>query len=261
MRKVRYKKSNRVGQDYWQSYSDMMAALLLMFILIMVSSLLQSYISYEEKIQAQIEQQAIVDAQQLALEEQQELMDLQQQQIDELIGVKMEIIQELRDTFQNSNLTIDIDAQTGAISMDSNILFALNSAVISSDGLEFLDDFLPLYISVLMDDMYFEYVSEIIIEGHTDTNGTYMYNLNLSQQRAYSVASYCLDDSNQLLPDSQLDSLRSIMTANGKSYSNPIYAEDGTVDAAASRRVDIKFRLKDDEMIAQLQEIIVGTDG
>ena len=43
------------------------------------------------------------------------------------------------------------------------------------------------------------YVSEIIIEGHTDTNGSYIYNLELSQQRAFSVAKYCLTESNGII--------------------------------------------------------------
>ena len=37
------------GNDYWQSYSDMMAALLLMFILIMALTLARSLKMFEEK--------------------------------------------------------------------------------------------------------------------------------------------------------------------------------------------------------------------
>ena len=59
-----------------------------------------------------------------------------------------------------------------------------------------INQFLPKYCSVLLRDDYREYVSEIIIEGHTDTNGSYIYNLELSQQRAFSVAKYCLTESN-----------------------------------------------------------------
>ena len=55
-----------------------------------------------------------------------------------------------------------------------------------------INQFLPKYCSVLLRDDYREYVSEIIIEGHTDTNGSYIYNLELSQQRTFSVAKYCL---------------------------------------------------------------------
>ena len=49
-RKSKKKSAFGSGQTYWQSYSDMMAALLLMFILIMAFTLSQSLKLYEDKI-------------------------------------------------------------------------------------------------------------------------------------------------------------------------------------------------------------------
>ena len=49
------------------------------------------------------------------------------------------------------------------------------------------------------------------------------------------------------------------LTANGRSMSNPILDENGQVDMDASRRVEVKFRLKDEEMMAELQQIIEET--
>lgn len=40
--------------------------------------------------------------------------------------------------------------------------------------------------------------------------------------------------------------------------SNPILDADGNVDMDASRRVEVKFRLKDDEMIDELNKIMSG---
>ena len=40
---------------------------------------------------------------------------------------------------------------------------------------------------------------------------------------------------------------------------NPILDEDGNVDMDASRRVEVKFRLKDEEMIDELNKIMSGT--
>ena len=91
-----------------------------------------------------------------------------------------------------------------------------------------INQFLPKYCSVLLRDDYREYVSEIIIEGHTDTNGSYIYNLELSQQRTFSVAKYCLTESNGIISS----------------------------DMAASRRVEIKFRLQDEEMIDEMMDIL-----
>ena len=52
--------------------------------------------------------------------------------------------------------------------------------------------------------------------------------------------------------------LQEKLTANGRSESNLIYTADGVEDPDASRRVEVKFRLKDDEMIQELSEIIAN---
>ena len=136
------------------------------------------------------------------------------------------------------------------------ILYDRSAYKLKSDGRKFLDRFLPIYIGVLFGDDFREDIAEIIIEGHTDTESGYMYNLGLSQQRALSVVEYILSDSS--LSSSQKEQLRSIITANGRSFSNPVYNDKGKVDAARSRRVEVKFRLKDEEMILELQKILEG---
>ena len=62
------------------------------------------------------------------------------------------------------------------------------------------------------------------------TDSGYMYNLGLSQDRALSVVEYCLSDSS--LSKEQKEQLRSVITANGRSFSNPVYDADGKVDLA-----------------------------
>ena len=48
-----------------------------------------------------------------------------------------------------------------------------------------------------------------------------------------------------------------VLTVNGRSYSSPVYKEGTSeVDMAASRRVEIKFRLKEDEMIEKINEVL-----
>jgi len=54
--------------------------------------------------------------------------------------------------------------------------------------------------------------------------------------------------------------LQSLLTVNGRSFSDPIYNEYGPgtmeVDMDASRRVEIKFRLKEDEMINKISNLL-----
>lgn len=261
------RRDRRRAQDeetsYWLSYSDMMAALLLVFVLIISFTMLQAKKQYEEKeTQLQV-QEEIVRAQQLQaeetqkkLEEQRQIMEKQQEQLDKIMGVKSNLVEALKDEFENTDMKVTVDSKTGAITLDASILFDNNSYELKSSGQEFLEEFLPRYLSVLLKPEFRGYVSEIIIEGHTDTNGAYMHNLQLSQERALSVASFCLRDDNRVLTKEETEKLRTILTANGKSYSDPILNEDGSVNMEASRRVEFKFRLKDEDMIEEMNSIL-----
>ena len=301
--------------SYWQSYSDMMAGVLLMFVLIICGTLfvlMQVKNSYDaseialQKREAELEQaiienlgyldlteeqQMLLDAQQAQLEEQQAQLEeqqallviqqseldaaaleltakeiqilaqqgelaAQQAQLEEIIGVKKKIIADLSDAFANSNLSITVDEQTGAIIMDSSILFDYDSAYLSAKGMNALEDFLPAYFDVVLSDEYSSYVSEIIIEGHTDTAGIYDYNLTLSQERAAAVANYCLGEYQDMFSSSRASKIRDILSVSGRSWSDPVYDSNGYVDDDASRRVEIKFRLSDEEMINEMLAVL-----
>lgn len=310
----RRRKKGSSGFNVWRSYSDMMAGLLLLFVLIMCVTLFQAQKSYDESIKerderiamqeqvlsqqtvldeqkgqidsqdallaaqqaklkeyeetlnalaAQLaaqqttldEQSAQLSAQELALNEKTALLLTQQAQIDQIIGVKADVIAALKDEFTGQNLNVDIDS-TGALMLDSNVMFAHNEAELTEEGMNVLQQVLPIYCQVLLQDEYQEYLAEIIIEGHTDTSGSYEYNLNLSQQRSLAVAQYLLSIQEQFLSGTQIESLEKFLTVNGHSMGNPIVGEDGNIDMDASRRVEVKFRLKDEEMLQELTKIL-----
>lgn len=264
------RKSQNEEMSYWLSYSDMMAALLLVFVLIISFTMLQAKKQYENRtkeleVQEKLieEQQKVMDEQKKTMEKQQttmdqqkKTMDQQQEQLDRIIGVKSKLIEDLKREFSDTDLKVSVDSQTGAITFDSSILFDVDKYDLKPSGEEFLEAFLPRYLNVLLQDTYNPYISEIIIEGHTDTNGTYMHNLKLSQERALSVATFCLKDDSSILSSEEKERLRSIVTANGKSFSNPIYNPDGSVNLDASRRVEFKFRLKDEDMVNEMIKIL-----
>ena len=290
---------------YWLSYSDMMAGLLLTFVLVIALTVLHANIQFDMKqqellgkekelfIQADAlekeqalakEQQAKISVQQSQLDEQAErltlqkakldeqeelltrqsdlleelkdIMESQQAKLDRIIGVRSELIEALKAEFDDSALQISVDEKSGAITMDSSILFEYNQDELKDSGAAFLSEFLRRYTKILMDPKYREYVSEIVIEGHTDTVGDYLFNLDLSQKRAYSVAQYCMAGENSVLSESERKALQEVLTSSGKSFSNPVLNPDGTVDMEASRRVEILFRLKDEEMIREMIDIL-----
>lgn len=197
--------------------------------------------------------QTKLDAASLLLTKQQEAMDQQQVKLDNLVGVRTQIIQALSDALTAANLSARVDPNTGDIALSSNVFFDVSKFNIRPEGLKQLDSFIPVYLSVLLKPEYRDYLGEIVIEGHTDSQGTYITNLKLSQERALSVATYCLQMPQ--LSEQQRELLRSILTAKGRSSSDLVMV-NGVEDMDASRRVEFKFRLKDSEMIDEIRDIL-----
>lgn len=208
------------------SYADLMSAMLMVFALLLTVVVLD----YREDL---AEKQKI---------------------IEEVTNVKNEIIAALLEEFKDSSVQIEVDAQTGAIRFPSNVLFDINSTEIKPDGKTSLKEIVPKYFSILLQDRFRDEISNIIIEGHTDREGTYLYNLNLSQQRALSVVQDIYGEDFPAFKEKELS--QAFVTANGRSFSVPVNKEDGSYDPNSSRRVEFLFRLKEDEKIKEILELV-----
>lgn len=206
-----------------------------------------------------LQQEAALNASQLKLDEQTTLMNQQQAKIDKIFGVKADLITALNDEFAANQINVDIDYQTGAIVLDSSVLFAYNESELTDEGYSILAQILPVYCKVLLSEAYEPYLAEVIIDGYTDTTGGYISNLDLSQRRAFAVAEYLVTAKDSFLNYEEGEILTEKLTANGRSWSNPILDENGNVNMDASRRVEVKFRLKDEEMMTELKQIMEET--
>lgn len=207
----------------------------------------------QEQLEAAQGQLAVQQEQLVA---QQTQLDAQAVQIEQIVGVRGQLIEELNQALTASEIQIQADKTTGAILFESSILFPTDGNELSEEGKEFFQRFMPVYMNVLLQPQFQEYIGEIIVEGHTDDTGSYLHNLELSQQRAWSVAEYFLSEDCQFLTADTQNLLKSLITVNGCANKSPIYNEDGTVNADRSRRVEIKFRLKDQEMIQEMDAIL-----
>ncbi len=292
MRNNRKERNAFHSPSYWQSYSDMMAALLLIFILIIAITLaiykqkqtdlevtqqqlsstqadlamseeeLKNYMAQLDDANTKVSMtQEELQAAYNAIAAKQEEVDATQEelratksQLQDIVGVRTDIIRALQESLDGSSMTVD--AQNGSITFSSDVLFRYNSAVLTENSKNTLREVIPTYLSVLLQADYRPYIAEIIVEGHTDTEGGYASNMELSFARANAVATFCQNSKNGLTDD-QITALQNVLTVNGRSYSSPVYKEGTSeVDMAASRRVEIKFRLKEDEMIEKINEVL-----
>lgn len=220
------KKKRRIeeGNGYWISFSDLMSGVLIIFMLLFIYKILD----YQNNIESK------------------------EAMIESLSSTRAQIITMLQEEFEKEDIDILIDPKTGAIRLSEAILFDYGRNELKEEGKSFLQKFIPVYVRILFSDEKIKsQVSQIIIEGHTDDSGDYIYNLKLSQERALSVVEYLIGDGFNY--DYKND-LQYNLTANGRSFSELITNEDSTVNADASRRVEIKFRLNEEETLMQIKQ-------
>lgn len=212
------KKKGEEEITYWLSFSDLMSSLLIVFVLLFIYVVLD----YNQALSTK------------------------EAKIKELTSVRSKIISKLVKELGDD---IAIDKNTGAIKLKSEILFDKAKNELKPEGQEFLTKFTPKYLKVLLGDPEIKKsLSTIIIEGHTDDDGTYIYNLELSQARALNVVKYISQDPTNAKYQADIEKY---FSAIGRSKADLI-KKDGKVLQADSRRVEFKFRLKDEETLKSI---------
>ena len=222
--------SQNAGNE-WISISDMMAGLMMVFLLIAVAFMFQT----------EQEKKAIED---IAIEYQKSRKALNLA---------------LKDTFRQKL------PEWGAEILEDNtirfnqpqVLFSRNSAEINDVFRNILDEFFPRYLGILSRPEFKSEIEEIRVEGHTSTDwrGTddkstaYLNNARLSQDRSFSVLAYV-----HSLPASEDHQqwLQSTLRANGLSSAKPVLDDTGTEDSERSRRVEFRVITRTEERIYRI---------
>ena len=208
----------------------------------------QSIEEIKKLLEKKIDEELIVEEQKkIAAQLNKELTETKQT-IAKLTSVKDDVVSKLREKLGDK---IEIDPKSGTLRISGNILFRQGESELIEESKFSLKNILTEYIKVLIEDDYIKKnLDRIIIEGHTNSDGDYLFNLELSQKRALSVMKFLLE----LNPKFE-DDLKRFVTANGRSETDLIY-KTNEEDKFASRRIEIKFRLKNEEVINNISEVL-----
>ncbi len=175
-------------------------------------------------------------------------LQAQKAKIKSLTGIKLKVIAELKASLGNK---VNIDKKSGSLRLASNILFDKGSAVLKDGAKSQLKANFIDYVSALINNKNIaKHLDKIIIEGHTDSDGSYLYNLKLSQQRAFAVMNYLLT-----LDYIKKNNIKDKLVASGRSYLDVI-KHNGIEDKDASRRIEVKFRLKNQDAMYEIERIL-----
>lgn len=175
-------------------------------------------------------------------------LNITRDRIRNLTGIRIHVIKELKEKLGDD---ISIDSKSGSIRLSSSVLFDIDSYEIKEEAKAKLKKTLMNYLDVLIGDRKIrKNIDKIIIEGHTDSTGNYMYNLDLSQKRAYEVMKLIYSWGRA---DSKI--LRKYLSVTGRSYGDLIM-KNGAEDKEASRRIEIKFSIANKKAIDEIEKFL-----
>lgn len=206
-------------KPFWISFADLMTAMIILFLVVMVAALS----SVTQRIN-QAEQG-----------EKQRNRDISQ--ICEHLSLKA----------KTASKTIVVDCKDNRISFGDAGRFGHNQYALSNDGQSALQEVVPMILDAANSEEGRKWFKQVVIEGSTDTDGSYLYNLHLSLQRSEWVMCSLLDSRSPLqvgLSPEHQQQIRSIFLAGGVSFNN---AKDTKEE---SRRVELRmqfFGLKEKE--------------
>ena len=163
---------------------------------------------------------------------------------------QMEVNKELIEKLKEANIDAQVDPLTGDIKISDLELFEVGSYNLSTKGKIYLNKLIPIYVDTIFSrDELVGQIENIVIQGHTDSqsyagiknpNEQYLKNMNLSLERANSVANYIFYTNYNKKYN---DMLKKILVVEGKSYSEPILV-NGKEDYNKSRRVELRLKTK-----------------
>ena len=218
--------------DYWLSYSDLMAGLLMVFALMLMAALFQ---------QGARECQLVV-------------YEATADTIKTLLDTRQRIVGSLRERFGgdavDDSMRVTVDS-AGTVHFAGSLLFEQASAEVSAEGRRELASFADDYFPLLLEDQDFrEQLKRIVVEGHTNDDGTYELNLGLSHARSMAVMQVLLEEAG-----TYEDYLQEFVTANGRSFADLKLLPDGSVDKVGSRRIEIRFQMDDETLAHRVLEL------
>ena len=232
-----FHRSKNSEDSGWLSLSDMMTVLMVLFLIISVTIAVTSTtrLAKMRSVLSYVEKQEEILCQQFA--------------------------DNLREEFAERDLQIECNP-IRVIFTNPNYEFEKNSYELTAEFKSALKIFFPIYLKTVDRWELRDIVDEIRIEGHTDSDGEYIYNMALSQNRARNVLDFAIKLPELRKSKAYFEWSRSLLTANGLSFSRRLnqngeimrFPFKGNENKDRSRRVEVKLRTSTKEVLMAQQK-------
>lgn len=210
---------------FWISFSDLMSALMTLFLVVMAVTL-------------------IAVTKNITVEEQRKIQ--READIKELISRIKEKSRPFRE--------VRVDESTYRINLGEKVRFDSGRADIRPDDARFLREYVPVLLEAQDSDIGRRWIRRIVVEGFTDQDGTYLYNLGLSLDRSRQVVCVLFLPAfvtEKPLGDSEKRQIRDLFLVGGYSFNSMKASKE------ESRRVEFKidFWALDEKLPPALDEV------
>ena len=213
-------------KNEWMSISDMMSGLMLVFLFIAISFMIR------------------VEA------EKQEMKDVAISYRDTKANLNEALFEEFQSDLKAWNASITKD--NSIIFSSPEVLFKVSKSDINDEFKIILQQFFSRYLKILTSPEYIDEIQELRVEGHTSQswkNATsqkeiYLQNMQLSQERAYRVLSYCYSLGDESVVKYR-EWLEKHFRANGMAFSK-------LRDEKTARRVEFTIQMKSEDRVYEI---------
>jgi outer membrane protein OmpA-like peptidoglycan-associated protein len=232
---ARYRRSEPDGggesadKAFWISFADMMTALMVLFLMVMAVALLA--ITQPQPTSTQKTQ--VVKPEPTPPEPvKQPVKTPGDAQTDAVEKLMQQVAAAVEGT-----PGVQLDARRHVIDFGDRARFQTGSHRLDADSARLLRRFVPQLLAVTQTELGKRWVNRVVVEGFADPRGDYLYNLNLSLQRAQRVLCALLEpsaDDSALSPEQRLE-VRDIFAVGGFSFNDQRESLD------ASRRIELRI--------------------
>lgn len=210
-------------KPFWISYADLMTALMVLFLVVMVVSLLSL-------ANAVSESEVLAD----------EYRRLQARESERTarISAQRERIASFYDEFERRTrgLGVTIDRRANVVRLGPYAWFATGSDVLPARGEVVLRKLTADLLALAESELGRKVFRQAVVEGYADRRGSFLFNLNLSSNRSQRVLCALLDDSgSHRLSDADKQRVRDLFIVGGYSF------HGARRTFAASRRVELRL--------------------
>ncbi|MCG2593012.1 OmpA family protein [Ramlibacter sp. XY19] len=193
---------------FWISFSDLMSALMVLFLVVMAVTLISVTKDVTTTEQRKIQRE---------------------KDIKELMSTIREVSREFPE--------IKVNESTYRIDLGEIVRFDRGRSDIQPAGAAFLRRYVPVLLKAQNSDLGRQWIRRVVVEGFTDQDGTYLYNLGLSLDRSRKVVCVLFSPAvagEAPLTDAEKKKVRDLFLVGGYSFNSMKASKE------ESRRVELR---------------------